>query len=593
MIHRLRDCDRRGRLIAVLVGALLLVPVATSVGRALSVDWRPSNDDALIVLQARDVFSTDPPLVGQPSTAEAYVEGNAARHPGPIEFYLLALPIRVLGHSLGTLLTAAALAGGSVLLTAWLAFRRGGPAVGLGAAVLLGLAMWSSATAVLSDPISSNVGGYPLIAGAALAWSLWCDDRRLWPLAVAVWSFIVQQHLAIFGLAGLVAAWGISGAVVATVLHRREVGRLASSARTALVAAAVGLVLWLPPIVDQLAGSGNLRKMLAYSGDSDRPALGLGAGLRAAGRAAGAPPLLLSRHLAEDHLGGWDLTADLGRGAIGVAVGVVIAVVCAALAARSWRRDPAGSGATRLALLATAGVVALGGVITTANVPSSIEEARINFYRWVWPVSLAVWGALAWTMGDALALRTAARTPAGAGGVGARADEGPDPGRVERAPRGARVGVGLAVVALAAIVVATSVQVDDGDRRRDQQVFWFEAETEAAVKAVAPRDVPVRIVMDGNSAYIAQGPALSAALIEDGYEVRTGLSTVAGWGERRAVAPIPDDPETVVHLVSGRDGVRRPGVGELVARGTLPREPGGIDNSWDENTFEVWVVPPG
>lgn len=570
--HRLRDLDRRGRLIAVLVGALLLVPVATSVGRALAADWRPSNDDALIVLQARDVLSTDPPLVGQPSTADTYVEGNSARHPGPIEFYLLALPIRVLGHTLGTLLTAAALAGTAVLLTAWIAFRRGGPAVGLGAAVLLALAMWSSGTAVLSDPISSNVGGYPLIAAAALAWSLWCDDRRLWPLAVAVWSFTIQQHLAVFGLAGTVAAWGVAGAAVTTLRHRAEVGRLAATARTAALAAVVGLVLWLPPLVDQIAGSGNLHRMVAFSGADDRPTLGLGAGLRAAGRAVGAPPILVSRSLAVDHVGGWDLIADLGGAAVGVAVGLVAALGAAALAVRAWRRDPAGTGPARLALLGTAAVVALAGVVTTANVPGSFEAPRINFYRWVWPVSLAVWGAMAWTAGEALAR--------------ARRRRGDGPAWLPAA------GVATAVVALAAVVVATSTRVDEGDQRRDEQVFWFEAETEAAVRAAAPEGVPVRVLMDGVSAFISQGPALSAALAEAGYEVRVEPRDAAGWGDRRAVAPAPGEEETVVWVLSGAGGVPPLGEGDLVARGTLPRHPGGVTDSWREDTFEVWVAPP-
>ena len=102
----------------------------------------------------------------------------------------------------------------------------------------------------------------------------------------------------------------------------------------------------------------------------------------------------------------------------------------------------------------------------------------------------------------------------------------------------------------------------------------------------------VGILMDGDSAFIAQGPALSAALAEDGYEVRVDPSDAKGWGERRAVAPEPGEEGTVVWLLSGDGEVRPPPGGELVARGTLPREPGGVDNSWNEDTFEVWVVPP-
>ena len=67
---------------AALCGLLLLVPIGASVGRALADGWIPSNDDALIVLQARDVLTTDPPLIGQPSTSELYADGLTARHPG-------------------------------------------------------------------------------------------------------------------------------------------------------------------------------------------------------------------------------------------------------------------------------------------------------------------------------------------------------------------------------------------------------------------------------------------------------------------------------------------------------------------------------
>jgi hypothetical protein len=570
-VHRLRELDRRGRLAAVLVGALLLVPVATSVGRALAVDWRPSNDDALIVLHARDVFGADPPLVGQPSTAAQHVEGTAARHPGPIEHWLLAVPIRLLGHTLGTLLTAAAIAGGSVLLSVWVAFRRGGPAVGLGAAVLLALAMWSSGTAVLSDPISSNVGGYPLIAGTALAWSLWCDDRRLWPLAAVVWSFTIQQHLAILGVAGLVATWGVAGAVVTTVRRRDEAGRLVSSLRWAAAAVVVGLVTVAPPLVDQLTGRGNLADIVEYSAADDRPTLGTRAGLRAAGRALAAPPLLVRRELAVDAYGGSRLTEPLGLDALGVLVGLAAVAVVVGAAVRRGRAHPDDDAArARLALVATGLVVAVGGAVTAANVPATFEAPRINFYRWAWPVGVAVWGALAWTVGAAVAAR---RTT--------------EPTTTTTATERLRIGaLGLVV----GTVLATVLVVQGGDRRRDQQVFPFERETEAAVVAAVPRSVPVRLRMTGASAFVAQGPALAAALVEDGYEVRVDPGLVDHWGERRAVAPRRD--EALVQVLSARTGDLVPGRGRLVVEGRLPLEPGGVADSWNDDAFEVWVLLP-
>ena len=475
-VHRLRGLDRRGRLVAVVCGLLLLVPVGASVVRATSAGWRPSNDDALIVLQARDVLGGDPPLVGQPSTSARYADGLTVRHPGAIEFYLLAVPIRVLGSSLGTLLTAAALAGGSVLLTAWVAFRRGGPAVGLGAAVLLAGAMWSSGTAVLSDPISSNVGGYPLIAGTALAWALWCDDRRLWPVAVAVWSFTIQQHLAIFGIAGIVAAWGVAGAAATTWRHRRAAGRLASSAGWAAAAVAVGVACWLPPLIDQVAGTGNLGRLLELSGHSDRPAIGWARGLRVVGRAISVPPVLVTRWLADDDVAGLELIGPLSVGQVlGVVAGALALVGAVVVAVR--RRHDGPEGAARAALAATALVVVLGGAATAANLPDSLEASRINLYRWMWAAAVAVWGLIAWSFAgpvlDALRARRAV-------------------------PRsGPLVVASLAVVALA--VTATAGRDAFGDSRRDEGIFAFEDEALTALEDQLPEGRPVRVSNDGRS----------------------------------------------------------------------------------------------
>ena len=74
--------------------------------------------------------------------------------------------------------------------------RQAGSGVALGVSVLLMWTTWSTGTAVLTDPISSNVGGYPLLAAAVLAWALLLGDLRLLPLAVATVSFAAQQHLA-------------------------------------------------------------------------------------------------------------------------------------------------------------------------------------------------------------------------------------------------------------------------------------------------------------------------------------------------------------------------------------------------------------
>ena len=97
--RRLRDLDPRERLIATLVGVLLVLPVAMSVGHAVADHWVPSGDEAVITVRVHDALTGHPPLTGLPSTSDLYGSKICTRHLGPSEFYLLALPERLLGRS--------------------------------------------------------------------------------------------------------------------------------------------------------------------------------------------------------------------------------------------------------------------------------------------------------------------------------------------------------------------------------------------------------------------------------------------------------------------------------------------------------------
>ena len=183
-------------LYAVAMLVLVLVPFVVALVRAFHDGWIASGDEANIATRAFDVFSRHPPLTGLPSTSALYGDGIATNHPGPIEFYLLAAPLRVFGVSVGPLLTAAAINAGFVLITLWVFLRRLGSTAMLWAGVLLLGVMWSGGTAVLTDTLSSNMTMYSLLCTAVLAWALIDGDLRLLPLAAFVASYAAQQHLA-------------------------------------------------------------------------------------------------------------------------------------------------------------------------------------------------------------------------------------------------------------------------------------------------------------------------------------------------------------------------------------------------------------
>src|SRR5437868_1919006 len=79
-------------LAAVLLVAVCLVPVLLSGIDGAGRTWHPAGDWSVLELRTRDVGSTSTPLVGPYSRF-------GWNHPGPLMFWLLAVPYRLFGQS--------------------------------------------------------------------------------------------------------------------------------------------------------------------------------------------------------------------------------------------------------------------------------------------------------------------------------------------------------------------------------------------------------------------------------------------------------------------------------------------------------------
>lgn len=517
---RLRSLPVRQQVVAGLVVALLAVPFVAALVRAGDVGWNPSNDDALIALRVHDVLDGSWPLVGQPSTAEHYASGTETlHHPGPIQFYLFAGPAALVGFDLGMPLAAAACNLTAVVLALWALLRRAGPAVALGGSVLFATLAWSQGPVQLVDPISSNMGGIPLLALAVLAWAVVEGDLRLLPATAFVFAFVAQQHLALVGMAGGLALWTGVGVVLAVVAWRRS-GEARPWAWIS-GAVAVTFVAWLPVLVDQVAGSGNLGRIATFAGSSDRPTLGLLAGIRQVVRAVGVPPLWVRTDLTGD-----DLHVPLSVPAWLAGLAVLGALLAIAVGDR--HRSPA-----RSRLAATALVVALLGAVTGSNVPASVEAARLNLYRWTFVLAVLVWCTLGWAAADAVRRSTTND------GVGSRAHG------LRRA------GVVLAGAALVSVTVAAVVW-SGPQRWRDQEIFAAEEALSAAMLDAVAGHERVLLVPVGVSAEFAVAPALALDLVDAGHVLRVPPSQQAGYGEH-LVATEPGAADVAVVVVSGLD----------------------------------------
>ena len=196
--------ERGDRIVVVAAVALVLLPLvvsAAAVGLGVGEPWYPWSDWALTEMQVRDV--------GRHPVELGLYSRDGWGHPGPILFYLLALPYRLVGgHPVGLLLGALVINGASVVAMAWLARRRGGVPLLLctllaGAVVLsaLGADLWQ-------DPWVCYVTTLPFGVLLFLSWAMACGDRWALPAGAVLTTFLAQTHVGFVAVAVPVFLWG-------------------------------------------------------------------------------------------------------------------------------------------------------------------------------------------------------------------------------------------------------------------------------------------------------------------------------------------------------------------------------------------------
>ncbi|WP_334142625.1 hypothetical protein [Rhabdothermincola sp.] len=228
-----------------LVAALVVAPVLVSGVAGWRREWLPTGDWAVLELRTRDVGSSATPLIGPYSRF-------GWNHPGPLLFWLLAVPYRLSGSASGSLLFAAAIINAlAVAGMAVVAWRRGGFVLLGGTAVALALVMTHLGPSFLRDPWNPSVTVLPFGLLVMLCWSAVEGDGAALVASVVVGSFLVQSHVGFALLVGVL--WAVAG--LGFVLGSRN--RRRRRARVLVVAGVLLALIWAPVLVDQVAGAGN------------------------------------------------------------------------------------------------------------------------------------------------------------------------------------------------------------------------------------------------------------------------------------------------------------------------------------------------
>ena len=157
--------------------------------------WIPEGDDAVIAIKTHDVFFAHPPLQGMRSTSSFGATGIYAHHPGPAQFYLLAIPYALSHFTPAGLMTGLLLMQIAAVLIAVLTARRtAGITGGFLTAAVIALSLLAIGPGLM-DPLNVFFPVLPMLAVAVLAWRLATGRLDVLPLFAVLASVVVQAHV--------------------------------------------------------------------------------------------------------------------------------------------------------------------------------------------------------------------------------------------------------------------------------------------------------------------------------------------------------------------------------------------------------------
>ena len=412
---RLPDARRLARRLAALLwrcappvaaGLAASIPVLVSTANAVNAGWVPAGDDGIIATRGWDVLSAHTPNVGQYSEAGLVIAHQIMHSPGPMLYWLIALPARF-GSVTSVALTIGIANTLAIIGTVALARRRGGLVLMFAAAIGIALMCESLPSESLHDIWNPAAGLFPFLLLVFLGWSVACGDVGLLPLTALVASFVVQTHLMYGPPTAVVLALATIGLIGAWVGRRRLARSGHRGGRRAwpwvLAALAVAAACWTPPAIDQIENNPGNLTLIVRTIEHRGHALGTKVGWNAVVRSIGVAPWWLSVPATE-----WERKYDVGAlvrpgatrasapnagetsSAI-VILGALGAVALLGMLVLRW--DVVGAAVIALGLCGAIGAEA------ASNPTSPLLAGTLGYTMW-WgsEVGFFVWLVLAWAL---------------------------------------------------------------------------------------------------------------------------------------------------------------------------------------------------
>jgi hypothetical protein len=448
--------------------------------------WMPTADEATIVLRSRDVFTGHSPLLGQFSEASSYLpHGQNVFAPGPSLYWLLAIPAQVVGHwPWAPLVWTALVEAGVVIAVVWLAGQLGGRLLAAGTALGLVLMMASIGARNLYFPWSVNIPVLPMVLLVFLTWAILDGSFRLLPVAVVVVSFEVQADPS-FGFVSVVLAAVIAAATLRAMWRARprpaaRAGGVGPRASTLALAFVAALLLWLPPLVQQVTTSPGNLTLLARSTRHQGAREGLAFGLSILGKVAVRWPLLEFDRV--------PLSGPSGAPTTYVAAGALLLVTLVGILVIGVSHQATHLASGIIAALA----VSVGLVAGAALLPAdSLTASAFWLLAWAPVVGLVTWVIGGWAVWTLASQAVSRRSPA---------------------PAFPRAGPWAAAAGIVVIAAAAAANVGYLVARPDPRRRWYPVvRTVTAELARRPHDTPYAVgaVSPGVALVVGQGLLLA------------------------------------------------------------------------------------
>ena len=345
--------------------------------------WYPLLDMAWTEMRLRDVWSSNPPLLGLAGRIGPF--GHQGSHPGPLSFYVMWPAYSLFGGSAWSLEVASVFVHVVAIATVlWIAYRRGGVGLVLGMAAVLAVLLRGYGASLLTQGWNPYLPVVWWLVFLLSVWSVLCDDWLFLPVAVFAGSFCAQTEVSYLGLGVALGAVAVLVAGVVAYRRRHDPAVVRRFAGWLLAAVVVAVLVWLPPVVQQLTSArGNLGVLFNYFRNPLQPPAGLVQGVKV--MLAHLNPVVVLTHALVPTTSHVDVTTG------SVIPGSVFLVIWLATAAAAWRR--------RLAPL-----VWLHAVIAVALVVGVVSISRIfgilwyYLVLWAWGLDVLMVVAVGWTL---------------------------------------------------------------------------------------------------------------------------------------------------------------------------------------------------